>query len=496
MRRPGAVGQNSWRELGQDPAVWAAVLAALAIAWLCRHQVFFWDTVQLTGKQASYFYYFPGAFPLLPDAIDSGHPPGFGGYIALWWGVLGRSLWVSHLAMAPWLALLLYQLIDLSRRLAPGPAFAMALALLAADPVLLGQMTLASPDVALAALFLLAVRGILLEKNSYLAAAVLGLAFISLRGMMVGAALFLADVGFRCARRPPASWPNTALERVAYYLPGGLVGLAFLLFHYQAKGWNGAHPDSPWAASFAWVGLGGLVRNAAVYVWRLLDYGRVFVWLALGIAVWRHWPHRRKWWNDDTARLLLFLTGALLLVLSPTLIPRAGLLNHRYLLPLFLALGLLTAYALQTLPIRYEKQLMGLLAALGLLLGNLWVYPEGVAQGWDSTLAHLPYYRVRAEVHESIAQRGIPLERVGTAFPEIGPLDERDLSGRPDGMSRLDMERQRYVFYSNVMNDFTDEQIQELRQNWIPIFTAARGGVKGILYQKALHEKAQPGRNE
>lgn len=485
--RPAAASEW-WR----DPIATGSLVLALVLAGICLDHTFFWDTIQLSSKQASYFYYFPAAFPLLPDVIDSGHPPGFGGYLALWWALLGRSLWVSHLAMVPWLWLLIYQVFRLSQQLSPAAALGLMAGIVLADPVLLGQMVLISPDVAVAGLFLLGVRGLLSANDRYLSAAVLVLSFMSLRGMMVGFALYLADVAFMCSRRAPSGWPNTAFERVFYYLPGGLVGLAFLLFHYQAKGWIGFHPDSPWAPSFARVGLGGFLKNIVIYAWRILDFGRVFVWLALAVALWRHRSGWRRWWQDDTSRLLFFVLAAAVLVLSPTLLTRAGLLNHRYLLPVFLSLGLLVGYVISLLQIRTERISLGVVAVLGLLLGNLWIYPDHIAQGWDSSLAHLPYYQVRKDVLRAIQERGIPLADIGTAFPEIGPLDERDLSGTLEGMSRKDLAQNQYIYYSNVMNDFTDEEMTQLRSSWIPIYTVKKAGIKGVLYQRIKHAKTKP----
>ncbi|MEL6357325.1 MAG: hypothetical protein AAFQ37_10395, partial [Bacteroidota bacterium] len=88
----------------------SAILAAI-VFWIASDFPFFWDTIQLAARQATHFY--EGGNWLLPDTIDSGHPPGFGAYLSWWWQLLGRKLWVSHLAMFPWHWLLFYQLIRL-----------------------------------------------------------------------------------------------------------------------------------------------------------------------------------------------------------------------------------------------------------------------------------------------------------------------------------------------------------------------------------------------
>ncbi|MDX1666579.1 MAG: hypothetical protein R3350_05100, partial [Saprospiraceae bacterium] len=76
------------------------------------------------------------------------------------------------------------------------------------------------------------------------------------------------------------------------------------------------------------------------------------------------------------------------------------------------------------------------------------------------------------------------LENVGTAFPEIGPVTFRDLSGRMEAMSEKDLESDAYILYSNVMNDFSDAEIDELRQNWQMEHRLEKASIEVILYRR------------
>ncbi|MEQ8562303.1 MAG: hypothetical protein RID18_12400, partial [Cytophagales bacterium] len=58
---------------------------------------------------------------LLPDNIDSGHIPAFGFYLAIWWKILGKTLWVSHLAILPFLLGIVWQSNVLIRYFIPKP---------------------------------------------------------------------------------------------------------------------------------------------------------------------------------------------------------------------------------------------------------------------------------------------------------------------------------------------------------------------------------------
>ncbi len=93
----------------------APVFITIAV-WLrsCRHP-FFWDTIQLASRQAQWYYDQHFKYLLLPDVIDSGHPSGFGMYLALCWQWLGQSLLVSHLAILPFVVLILLGLFRLSK---------------------------------------------------------------------------------------------------------------------------------------------------------------------------------------------------------------------------------------------------------------------------------------------------------------------------------------------------------------------------------------------
>ena len=52
-----------------------------------------------------------GLFPwTMPDEFDPAHPPFLGFILALFWKTLGHSLWVSHLAMVPFVVGFVYQI--------------------------------------------------------------------------------------------------------------------------------------------------------------------------------------------------------------------------------------------------------------------------------------------------------------------------------------------------------------------------------------------------
>lgn len=451
---------------------------AILVTFLVRHHVFFWDTVQLGSKHAHFYYENHFSKLLLPEEIDSGHPPTFGLYIAAMWLIFGKTLTVSHFAMLPFLFGIIYFLWEIGKWIAGQDRVIFLLLLVLADPTLAAQCILVSPDVVLVCFFLMGIYAILKNQNWLKALAMLGLAMISMRGMMTVAALFLFEVSINFKNR--RSLLQLLLNKLPFYLPAGIFGLTFLIWHYTQTAWIGYHSDSPWAPSFASVNAKGLLKNIAVFGWRMLDFGRVFVWMVLLYLLWQ-----RSALKLQTVRRFFFLFIACLLILTPTALLYNALSAHRYLLPIYLSLSLLTFAAIFQSSIKKNVRLLSfLIVFLGLASGNFWIYPDKIAQGWDASLAHVPYYSLRAKMLDYIQNQPLPLDSIGTAFPEIGPLKYRDLSGREIGFAEKNLASQSYILYSNVMNDFTDEERAELQQHWQPVQVISQGGIRFVLYRK------------
>jgi hypothetical protein len=358
--------------------------------------------------------------------------------------------------------------------------------------------------------FLLALWSIVKQKPVIQVIAIAGLALISMRGMMTAAMLFVWQLLFlSCELRvssyefgtPKPMWIRCfrpLLEQLLLFLPGGLLAGGWLVWHYLQTGWIGYHPDSPWALSFERVGAEGIARNGVILVWRLLDFGRIFVWAGVLFLLWQYRPIKAFFQNKMQGQAVALLL-LVLLFLTPTLLLYKALSAHRYLLPVFLALSL-WLYTMAAQAPKHGLKIV-LLSALLLFAGNFWVYPQHIAQGWDASLAHWPYYQLRQQALDFIQQENLPLDSIGTAFPEIGPLHYRDLSGfcaggtrevqTRYGISRLqygfktkDLDSDPYILWSNVMNDFSDAERAALQKDWQPMQRWKKGAVEMVLYRR------------
>ena len=101
------------------------------------------------------------------------------------------------------------------------------------------------------------------------------------------------------------------------------------------------------------------------------------------------------------------------------------------------------------------------------MTGNLWVYPEKISQGWDASLAHVPYHELRKNAINYLDIEKIDLKQVGTFFPNYNTIDEIDLNGDSRTFTHFN-KKNKYVIYSNVFN-LTDEELKSLQNNFIEI---------------------------
>jgi hypothetical protein len=466
--------------------IWFFV-AIFLVTCLVRDNNFFWDTVQLASKQGHYIYETGFQSFILPIEIDSGHPPLFGTYLAVVWKLFGKTLPASHFAMLPFLFGIIFLLFQVGAKLV-GKQLAPWLCLLCfSDPVLGSQALLISPDIVLICFFLMAVWSIWEKKWGLLGLSIAVLSLISMRGMM----LCMAAYAFAIFVDEGRFSLRNCHRRFVPFLPGVLVSSTFLAYHWQQTGWIGHHATSAWAPSFETVDVLGFAKNILVLGWRCLDFGRLFVWIALILLVMfgykkagsLKWKINRRNKTWQLMALLIFVFMATV----PLQLFYKGLLAHRYLLPFFVVLNILTFYLLERFSPQFKAKWVQKWAKpfliIGLAVGNYWIYPPNISMGWDSTLAHLPWYGLQQQAQQYVIENDIPFETVGTAFPNIGPRKFYDLSKESRGFAEKDLMRNCYVFYSNIMNDFTEEEADVLRKHWKAVFTRKVGGITVILFQ-------------
>ncbi len=454
----------------------------ILLTWLVSGHIFFWDTVQLGAKQGLFFYENNFSKLLLPDIIDSGHIPAFGAYLALCWKIFGKSLFVSHFAMLPFLIGIVWQSFILIKNYIRKKYFYLALILFLADPTLLSQAALVSPDIPLVFLFLLALNSVLHHKSINLSIAAAGLILISMRGMMVAFAVLIIDILLNVKFEGFRSIIIQLLKKSIIYFPALIIFIVYNYYHYSVKGWIGYHETSPWAPAFQRVGPVGFLYNIGILIWRLIDFGRVFLW---GFSFIVTFLYFKMLMSDRKVRQLLLIFFIILVSLSVSFLLYKNLSGHRYLLPAILLFAVYTNYLIfEKIKAERLKYILFIILLAGLLTGNLWIYPDKIAKGWDSTLAHLPYYHLRDEMMNYMQKNGIRIEDAGSVFPDAAELKYLDLSESTRKHAEKDLNTNEYIIYSNIFNDFEDNEIDRLKTDFTLVKDFHQSGVFIRLYKR------------
>jgi hypothetical protein len=162
-----------------------------------------------------------------------------------------------------------------------------------------------------------------------------------------------------------------------------------------------------------------------------------------------------------------------------------NLLAHRYFIPVNICISLLCSSILfsETVSNKTRRLLVSLWFVF-LISGSFWIYPDKIAKGWDSTLAHLPYYNLRLQAIDFIEKEDIDFTEVQSFFPNVATIDAIDLNGDQRNFDNFDGSS-RYVFYSNIFN-VSDEEYDKIHdvKNYKSIKQFERNGVVVSIFEK------------
>ncbi len=131
-----------------------------------------------------------------------------------------------------------------------------------------------------------------------------------------------------------------------------------------------------------------------------------------------------------------------------------------------------------------QKRWITSLLCIGLLSGHLWVYPSHISQGWDASLAHLHYYDLREKMLADMDSLHIPIPEVACVYPNNSEQRYMNLSNDTTKHSAFDHTLSKYVLYSNVYNDYTDEDVKVLTEEFKIISHHQKMGVFMTLYER------------
>lgn len=437
----------------------------LCITLFSASNFFFWDTINIVAAPAMFFHDTNFTSFVLPNNIDTGHIPSMGFYLALIWKVFGRSLLISHLAVLPFLFGIIYQLHQLVSTFISTTKFQfLALILILADATFLSQSVMISSDIGLLFFFLLGLNAVLKNQNPLLVISLVGLFLISLRGSIAAFSLLMIDIILNYKTVYSLSFKLILKRIIVIYTFPFMVLVGFHYYHYLTTGWIGSHVDSPWEGGIDHNNLKGVLYNTGILTWRILDFGRVFILLFFVLLLV---SHRKKITKSITSNKLIIICGVVGVLLALPFFYFKMQTQHRYLLPFYILLTLFVAYLITELNIATKlKTGLFILLTLLSLSGNFWVYPNKIAQGWDATLGHIPFYDLQRTMNNYLDEHQIDFNEVGTAFPMLGNHSTIFLTNDTRSFKPKNVGEDNYVLYSNVFNDFSDEELQSLATNY------------------------------
>jgi len=172
----------------------------------------------------------------------------------------------------------------------------------------------------------------------------------------------------------------------------------------------------------------------------------------------------------------------ILLCYAPALLLFQNPIGHRYLLPFYILFAIFIGTWLTQSGL-YKTWIFAVVMLVQ-LSGNFWVYPKTTAKGWDCTMAHLPYYKLMNDMTVYLQSQNIDFTRVGTEFPNSGNRKYINPDKKEPAFPAKDMQKDQYILYSNIFNDFSDEALLDLEKNWKVEKALYSGQVYVILYKR------------
>jgi hypothetical protein len=452
------------------------ILFGVCIFFISNTNGMFWDNILFSSKMGNHLYLNSIFDWTIPDQFDPGHPPFLGFLLAISWKILGHTLWAAHLLMLPFTIGVFYQLFKfISYFIEDQKSKILAFLLIIADPTLSTQFVIVNPEVIIVFFFFLAINGILFNNKITKFIGLLLLSIVSFRSMMLFGGVFLFDVLNKHFIERKNLKLILNLKFLLFYFLSCLPGFIFVCWRLLTKGWLQTHPNSPWAGLWGFADLKTFFKNCLLIVHRYVDFGRIFIFLFITISF--VFFGKKIIATTKNKQILLIALSSVIFIIIVSLLS-TNTFGHRYFIVSYIGFILLAFIILQHF--YKSKKILFSLLFVGLISGNLWVYPREMSQGWDATLAHIPYHALRIEAIDYLNKEKIDIEKVASFFPNLTTLDNIDFSTDQRTFLKFNA-KNKYVFYSNVYN-LTDKQYEILDTNYSVLKEFNKNNITVLIY--------------
>lgn len=450
---------------------------SLAFVWLSSGFFFFWDNIIQLSVPANYYYDTHFGTLYLPDEITTGHQPFVGMYLAVGWMIFGRSIEISHWLIWPFVFGTLFQLLRFIRFFVKDPKICYIIFLSCIlESVFITQLSLLTFEIFHIFFFLAALNAFLRKEKLWTAIFFSGLMLVSLRATMSGIGIIVfvflnqifIDKKFR-------------ISDYFAFIPGFLLFGLFLLSFYIERGWIVHNMVSKsWEQSSKYADLKGILRNIFIFLWHLVDLGKIILWLLLIYIIGKSIKKRSL---DKNFLIIMLITFGQFIIFFCTTIPYQNSIAHRYVLPITLIFSVGIIYWF----LKYEKKRKFFIVYIFayIISGYFWLYPLQIAKAWDSMPLHWSYYSEWYDMKNYIESHKISPSDVESFFPNTAPFKNIILAN--DNLKYGNgYENKRYLLFSNAYNE-SDEALYEIFNSGT--YTLVHKEQKGAVYLILLKKK-------
>lgn len=440
------------------------------LTFYSRNIPFFWDEVYYIGTAHSIFdSNFHSLIP--PPEFDRGSFPFYGLYMASAWKVFGKTLAVSHFAMLPFLLGVAWEYCRFAKKFLSDKWRGFALLLLALEPTFGTQSILMGHDILLVYFFLLALNCLLEGKKIFYLLSLFLLLFHNIKGLPAAFSLMLIYFFYSHYILNEKKY----LPTIILHLLPLLLYLPWLFYHHLQTGWYMFTPVNDHSSGVN-LNLFGLKR-ILLGTWQLIDFGKAFLWLFIFICGWM--ILRRGISIHEKKLFFITLISAAIPILYLAVLDVS--LCHRYYMSGFLLSNIVAVFLMEKfLQKQILRTMLLVIFPIALLTGNCWIYGGGFSNGWDASLKVLPYFGLRDELIAYVKDESINPNDIGTKYPLYHDLKYSDLSQDSfhfKDMDTISLHQFKYILLSNISNNFTVEEKQELRSEWTLVKELKRGQV-------------------
>ncbi len=439
------------------------IVLAIVVNVFSWHLPFFWDTI-LTSTITQHFYEYGFGNFVSPSQYDAGHPPIFYIYVTGFYHIFGKNLFAAHLSILPFTILGIVSFIQLLQHFSFSKQQQIfGVVLYFSIPAIITQNILVSYDAVLLSLYLAALVGFLKNKKILFLFLLIGIVGISLRGLFCLISLSITIYFF--LKKDIKNWCNWNL----YFVPSILIISIWYAYHYMQTGWFLSTNADGWSNQRGLVNTVGFLKNSLSIARCFFDLGIVI----LSLLSFFYFIQKKK---IDNFILIAFVPA---IIFSISFLPFSNPINHRYFLIVYV---LMIPIVIQFLS--NKKMILSVLTILVLWFGNLQIYPVPISNGWDCTLQCVNYNSCMQDFYfMNNREKSVDRTKIGSVFPMIASVYQTEMLDdtlRLINVNTKSIDSISSILYSNVGNDFSDEQIKQLKK-WNTYATFKHGLVEIIL---------------